>query len=88
MFVLMTILYHKGAKEVSTYWDATVICPYYKRTGEQRLTCEWRGDGEITQRFKDERSMCAYMYDFCAQYNYKLCALCVVNDKYHEGGNG
>lgn len=69
---------------MNTYWNGAVICPYYKRATDKKLTCEWKGEDEITQAFKHERDKDAYMYEYCSQDKYKLCSLCVVNDRYHD----
>ncbi len=69
---------------MNTYWNGQVICPYFLREGGSRLTCEWKGREEITQKFTSKKELEEYLITYCSKEKYHQCSLCLINHHFYQ----
>lgn len=67
--------------------EREVLCPFFRRFGDRRLTCEGHHDGvlSLTQLFRDNRAMDVQINLFCNK-DYKNCEIyrMIMAAKYEE----
>lgn len=67
--------------------EREVLCPFFKRFGDRRLTCEGHHDGlfSLTQLFRNNRAMALQVSVFCNK-DYEKCEVynMIMAAKYDE----